>query len=770
MKRLYALLAGAINTRPYVVLGIAAAIFMFALFGLSMVGMETGDDTYIDKTTPRGATLAHYVDTYGSDAIMLIFESDDVTDPEVLAYIDSLEDDIRNEQYVDQVSGIPDLMKQANGGGMPVSKGEVNAVLAQAPPGTLDRYLPSRLMTIVGITIQPGVASSVQEQVLDNVRTVIEISEPPAGVAVTVSGTPAFSQEMGQEMGQSMGMLIMAAMLLMVLAVTFLFSHVRYRLLPVFIVGTGLILTFGFMGLAGIPISMTVIGAFPVLIGIGIDYAIQFHSRFDEERRQASIPEAVTATVTRAGPSVLVAMVATSIGFIAMFVSPVPMVADFGVTCTIGVVSCYLAALVVVPVFGTLMKYRPKEGTGKLDDVEACELDWEGCEEEPTHAAGSRGSLIERYNHILGKSAYWIAKNPVPVLLIFGLVAFTGLYLDQDVPINADEETFVPQDMPALQDMKKVTRTMGSTNTVPIIVTGDDVLGMDTIGWIDEFGAYELRTNDKVTGVTSIATLIRQYNNGVLPTTESEVRVVLAGIPEDMKARYLNGGMEAVMEFTTVDMELDVARSMIKNMEKDVEWMEAPPGTHARVTGGTEMFASLMDDIATSKTMMVLAGFVFILGFLLLVYRKANAVTPLIPIVMIVGWNGAIMYFLGLDYTPMTATLGSMTIGVASEYTILIMERCEEELARGLDIYEAIQMSVQKIGTAVTVSGMTTVFGFSALTLSAFNIISNFGTVTVITVGFSLVGAILVMPAVLSLMYRFTHRGDGAENQAAATA
>ncbi|HOS68272.1 MAG TPA: MMPL family transporter, partial [Methanoculleus sp.] len=131
---------------------------------------------------------------------------------------------------------------------------------------------------------------------------------------------------------------------------------------------------------------------------------------------------------------------------------------------------------------------------------------------------------------------------------------------------------------------------------------------------------------------------------------------------------------------------------------------------------------------------------------------------PVIPIVFIVGWNGAIMYLLGLDYTPLTAVLGSMTIGVASEYTILIMERCEEELARGMEFLDAIQIAVQKIGTAITASGMTTVFGFAALTLSTFNIISNFGIVTVITVGFSLLGAIVVMPAVLSLMYRYTGR------------
>ena len=96
-----------------------------------------------------------------------------------------------------------------------------------------------------------------------------------------------------------------------------------------------------------------------------------------------------------------------------------------------------------------------------------------------------------------------------------------------------------------------------------------------------------------------------------------------------------------------------------------------------------------------------------------------------------------------------------MTTGVASEYTILIMERVDEELTRGLDLYSAIQTSVQTIGTALTVSGLTTVFGFAALILSKLNIISNFGKTTAITMGFFLVCAIRIMPAVISLMYRF---------------
>jgi hydrophobe/amphiphile efflux-3 (HAE3) family protein len=299
---------------------------------------------------------------------------------------------------------------------------------------------------------------------------------------------------------------------------------------------------------------------------------------------------------------------------------------------------------------------------------------------------------------------------------------------------------------------------MGSTSTIPVVVLADDVLSPETLAWIDQFGVYEQEHNDKITGVASIATLVREYNNGVLPATEREVDAVIARIPEATLKRYLNGNLEAVLEFSTVDMEMSVARDQVGRIQSDVAWNNPPAGVTVQITGQMEMFAAVMDDISDSRTYMTLIGFAFILGFLVLVYRKFGAVSPVIPIVFIVGWNGAIMYLLGLEYTPLTAVLGSMTIGVASEYTILIMERCEEELSRGMEFLDAIQTAVQKIGTAITVSGLTTVFGFSALTFSSFNIISNFGIVTVITVGFSLIGAIVVMPAVLALMYRYTGR------------
>ncbi|WP_421910154.1 MMPL family transporter [Methanolacinia petrolearia] len=60
---------------------------------------------------------------------------------------------------------------------------------------------------------------------------------------------------------------------------------------------------------------------------------------------------------------------------------------------------------------------------------------------------------------------------------------------------------------------------------------------------------------------------------------------------------------------------------------------------------------------------------------------------------------------------------------------------------------------VEKIGSAITISGATTLLGFSSLILSDFNVIKMFGETTVITIFFSLVGGIIVMPAIISLLY-----------------
>ena len=734
-------LSAIIITRPKLVAAIFCGVIIVALFGTTLITMQTGSETYLDKNTPRAMLLDKYTKTFQSNSVMILVESDDVLNPDVLAYIDRLQDDLKRERYVTGTSSIVDMVKNQNGGVIPDNIAEIHHIEEQVSPEILTRYVPSRTMTIAVLTLESGLEDSQTFSLVDSINRRVSLSDRPPGVNVVVTGNSAFSKEMSAEMGSSMGTLIIVAMILMVIAVGLLFGHVRYRLLSVFIVGTGLVLTFGVIGLTGMPITMVTIGAFPVMIGIGIDYAIQFHSRFDEEARKSPLSEAVRTTITRAGPSVLYAMLATAMGFIALWISPLPMIRSFGLTCVIGLACCYCTAIVVVPAFGILVRYRPVV-------------------ESRRQTITAKKSNVERYNEAVGTVVVAVAKNPVPVLILCILIAFIGFQMDNEIIVNTDEKTFVPANMPAKVNLDKVKRTMGETSSTPVFVRGDNVISLDGLHWMSDFQHYEETHNSKITGSRSIVTYLAQFNNGVLPETNPEIAAVMERIPADTRTRYVSGKTEAIIEFSTIDMPNDIGMSMIEQMRKDLEWKAPPAGISASFTGMGEMFTNLIKEIRSGKAQMTLLGFVMILGFLYLIYRKfTKAATPLVPIVMIVGWNGLIMYLLAIDYTPLTATLGSMSVGVASEYTILIMERCYEEREKGLALLPAIRYSIQQIGTAITVSGMTTVFGFAALMISTFGIISNFGTVTVISVFFALAGAIIVMPAVLVLVVYLEEKG-----------
>jgi predicted RND superfamily exporter protein len=280
-----------------------------------------------------------------------------------------------------------------------------------------------------------------------------------------------------------------------------------------------------------------------------------------------------------------------------------------------------------------------------------------------------------------------------------------------------------------------------------------------------QFQDYELSHHSELTRATSIVTYVLAYNNGVMPETQSQLDEVLNRIPDSVKRPYISGSMNAVVEFGTIKLESKPQESLKEQMINDIAFLEPPVGITVQPSGRFDLFTTLMTAMGSSKDTMTYLGFILIFVYLVLVYRHFHAISPLVPIIAIVGWNAMAMYMLGINYSPLTATLGSMTIGVAAEYTILVMERYAEEEERLHNPLAAIQESVQKIGTAITVSGLATFFGFSALCLASFPIVSNFGITTLLAVGFSLLGAIFIMPAVLSVMGQFTDWLDARKHQ-----
>ena len=80
------------------------------------------------------------------------------------------------------------------------------------------------------------------------------------------------------------GILVLAGIAAIVMVTILALSFtVRWRLLAFAIVAIGMVWGFGLVGYFGVPLTLATITALPVLLGVGMDYAIQMHSCIEEE-------------------------------------------------------------------------------------------------------------------------------------------------------------------------------------------------------------------------------------------------------------------------------------------------------------------------------------------------------------------------------------------------------------------------------------------------------------------------------------------------------
>ena len=121
---------------------------------------------------------------------------------------------------------------------------------------------------------------------------------------------------------------------------------VRWRLLPLGVVLIGVIWAFGLVGYLGVPLTLVTISGLPVMLGIGIDYAIQMHARVEEEVVIDHAEHPIQESARNLGPALLVVTFDAIFAFAALHFSKVPMIRDFGILLAIGVAAICLCSIV----------------------------------------------------------------------------------------------------------------------------------------------------------------------------------------------------------------------------------------------------------------------------------------------------------------------------------------------------------------------------------------------------------------------------------------
>lgn len=127
--------------------------------------------------------------------------------------------------------------------------------------------------------------SEIKDTEVDIIRDTLlkRLDEEKITEGVLISGKPILDRAVKSSMMDSMVLMMGSAVIIMILILT-IFYKIKMRLLPMAMMGLVVVATIGLMGWIGVGMTMVSMAVFPILIGLGIDYFIQFQTRYEEER------------------------------------------------------------------------------------------------------------------------------------------------------------------------------------------------------------------------------------------------------------------------------------------------------------------------------------------------------------------------------------------------------------------------------------------------------------------------------------------------------
>ena len=184
---------------------------------------------------------------------------------------------------------------------------------------------------------------------IDELKHIIGETEKPAGLNIGLTGDPIVSEELKNQIMPTMQTTSMFSLIGIFIVVCLLFLSLRYGIISLLAIGFGIIWVYGVLGLLGMSISSTMSGGISMIMGIGIDFGIQVVNRFKQERKKHKIEKAMKITLSKVFVPMLITTLAALIGFRAMSLGQLTLLADLGNMMSFGVLFCFIAAVTVIP-------------------------------------------------------------------------------------------------------------------------------------------------------------------------------------------------------------------------------------------------------------------------------------------------------------------------------------------------------------------------------------------------------------------------------------
>jgi hypothetical protein len=615
-----------------------------------------------------------------------------------------------------------------------------------APKQRFAFLFPTRSSALVQVRLDPELSDAERGEAIRLVRAAVAMPEwrLQGGGRYVVTGAPVVANDVVDSVTASIVVLLVAALLVMAATLAVVF-RVPLRLLPLAVAVAAAALTFGALSLAGASLTLASVAVVPVLIGLAVDYAIQLQARTREE----GSPEAMAV---RGAPTVVTAAAATAAGFLVLLLSPVPMVRGFGLLLVAGIV----VALALALTFGTAALVAGGRIRGPRDTLLGASVRGAGELLAPAGRVVRRAGRRLPAGRVAAATLAVAQRRPGRVLAVAAVVAVAGWGLDTQTRVESDVTRLVPADA-SVRDLRALQEATGVGGTVDVLVEGADVTDPRVLRWMDEVQETALREAGYTTAQgCGRADLCPAFSLPDLfprrPESREQVRATLGLVPPYFASSVLARDRRAAT--ISFGIRLGSLEEQKAIMDRLRDGLEPPAGVRAELVGLSVLAAEANALISSDgrRVLTLVLGLLAVFVVLLVALRTVRrAVVPLVPIALATGWSAAVLFALRVPLNPLSATLGALVIAISTEFSVLLSERYRAEREAGHPPGRALERTYRSTGRAVLASGATAIAGFAVLVLSDIPMLRDFGFVTVVDLTVSLLGVLVVLPAVLVL-------------------
>ncbi len=573
-----------------------------------------------------------------------------------------------------------------------------------------------------------------QDKVVDQIRQVAEATLEGSDAKLRITGSQAVKSATSEALVKQFAYILPALVLLLDIFLYLAFRSFRAVVLPLMGIALTLLWTLALMALFGRQLNMVTSLIPPVIVTIGLAYAMHvLNEYFVLARDDVEGIDHTKELLEAVGLPLLITGLTTAAGFLALALSPLPAIREFALFSAAGVMISVALSLTFLP---SAFRFL---GCGKVREL-------------PGQAM---------YDGLASMLAEFNTSRRRPILILTVLLAILACYGATQITVGTNYINDFGEDTQVRQDYEAINSQLGGANVFSVVLEGvvdDTFVRPSVLREIESFQTWleEQPEIDVTTSLVDHLTLISRSLNGGedeffnIPDSSSDVKqYLLFGGGEELDAY-----VDRSFRFARIEIQANVQdTAQIRELNNRIQQriQKLPTILKGQTTGNSILVTQAVDEVASGQVLSIGVALLVVylmLGFLFTSWRVgALAMLPnVLPVVVYFGALG----FSGITLNPTTSLIACIVLGIAVDDTVHYLARFNVEARNTASETKATFSTMRQLIRPVTLTTVTLCLGFLVLAGSDLQNQVQFGLLAAFTLLVAWVTDVTVTPALAS--------------------